>query len=62
MSSEDLEKINEHAWNIVARSKYAHDVEEDVAFLSAGGISLISHERRSSLGVEPFPHMLRWIR
>jgi SAM-dependent methyltransferase len=46
MNSEDFQEINEHAWDIVARTKYAHDVEEDVAFLSAGGTSLISHERR----------------
>jgi len=46
MSSEDLQKINERAWDIVARSKYVHDVEQDVASLSAGGTSLMSHERR----------------
>lgn len=31
---------------MVARSKYAHDVDGDVAFLKAGGISLMSHEQR----------------
>jgi SAM-dependent methyltransferase len=40
-----LHKDNETAWDLVARSKYAHDVDADVAFLKAGGTSLMSHER-----------------
>ncbi len=46
MDLEKLHKDNERAWDIVARAKYAHDVDGDVAFLNAGGTSLMSHERR----------------
>jgi predicted TPR repeat methyltransferase len=42
----ELHRENERVWDMVARSKYARDVDEDVAFLKAGGISLMSHERR----------------
>jgi SAM-dependent methyltransferase len=42
----DIQSENECAWDIVARAKYAGDVDGDVAFLKAGGISLMSHERR----------------
>src|SRR2546426_6909448 len=46
MNQEEFHSINERAWSSVARSKYAHDVDTDIAFLSAGGTSLVSHERR----------------
>jgi SAM-dependent methyltransferase len=41
-----LHRENELAWDIVARSKYARGVDGDVAFLKAGGTSLMGHERR----------------
>ena len=45
MSLRTLIKDNEDVWDRVALSKYAHDVEADIAFLNAGGISLTNHER-----------------
>jgi SAM-dependent methyltransferase len=42
----ELHRENERVWDMVARSKYAGDVDGDVAFLKAGGTSLMSHERR----------------
>ena len=46
MNQEELHSINERAWDSVAGSKYAHDVDGDLAFLGVGGTSLMSHERR----------------
>jgi len=46
MDLNELHRDNERVWDVVARSKYARDVDEDVAFIKAGGISLMSHERR----------------
>ncbi len=46
MNQKNLHSLNERAWDSVARSKYAHDVDRDIAFLNGGGISLMSHERR----------------
>lgn len=40
-----LNNDNEFAWDMVARSKYAHDVDADVALVREGGTSLMSHER-----------------
>jgi SAM-dependent methyltransferase len=42
----ELHRENERAWDIVARSKYARDVDGDVAFLKASGTSLTEHEQR----------------
>jgi len=42
----ELQGENERVWDSVARHKYALDVDGDVAFLKAGGTSLMSHERR----------------
>ena len=41
-----IHKENERAWDLVARSKYSHDVESDVALLASGRTSLMSHELR----------------
>ena len=41
-----IHKENERAWDLVARSKYSHDVDSNVAFLASGRISPMSHELR----------------
>jgi SAM-dependent methyltransferase len=46
MEPAEIHKENERAWDIVAASKYTHDVEHDVALLAAGGTSLMDHELR----------------
>lgn len=50
----ELERENERAWDIVARSKYADDVDADVALLEAGGTSLMSHELRLLGDLDPW--------
>lgn len=46
MNREELHRNNERAWDTVARSTYAHAVEDDVALLRSGGTSLTPHEQR----------------
>ncbi|MCI0362611.1 MAG: class I SAM-dependent methyltransferase [Phycisphaerales bacterium] len=46
MDPAKIHEENERAWDIVAGVKYARDVDRDVAFLAAGGTSLMHHELR----------------
>lgn len=46
MDLKEIQRENERVWDIVASSKYARDVDRDVALLQTGRTSLMSHERR----------------
>lgn len=61
MDLKELHSENERVWDIVARSKYARDVDVDVALLKGGGISLMSHDpcSRSRLGAMGSRHRTR---
>jgi SAM-dependent methyltransferase len=41
-----IHKETGNAWDIVAKSGYSAEIEQDVAFLRSGGISLLEPERR----------------
>src|SRR4029079_11353080 len=52
-SVEELHQANMAAWDL-ASTKYEPEVEQDVAFLQAGGTSLLRHEQRLLCQLSPW--------